>query len=93
MFDIIDSDLFTDRVHEIFGVLDRRYVEDLSKELLGSLRATFDGAFETRFIILERETGKPLNVNAVLNTHDAAEQFLRIVGEDKYMIGFLLLEQ
>ena len=42
MFEIIDQDIFTDRVHETFSVLDRQYVEDQCKELYPSLQATFE---------------------------------------------------
>lgn len=93
MFEIIDPDLFAETVHEIFSVLDQRYVEDQSKELYSRLQSTFDMAYETRFIILDKETCLPLNINAVLNKFDTAEEFLRIVGEDKYTIGFLLIER
>ena len=91
MFDVIDEDLFADAVAEIFCVLDKRYIGDLYKELLPRLQATFDGAFETRFVLIETETGKPMNVNAVLTKREAAEEFLEIVGSEKYEIGILLL--
>lgn len=93
MFEVIDPDLFADTVHEIFSVLDRRYVEDLCKELYPRLQATFETAYETRFVILDNETCKPVNVNAVLKTYDAAEDVLKILGDDKNMIGYLLIER
>jgi hypothetical protein len=93
MFDLIDEDLFADTVAEHFNVLDERYVADICKELLPEIRATFDGAYETRFVIVENETGKPMNANAILTTREAAEEFLKIVGDDKYGIGLLLLDQ
>ena len=93
MFEAIDPDLFADAVHEIFSVLDRRYVGDLCKELHPRLQATFELAYETRFVILDNETCKPVNVNAVLKTYDAAEDVLKILGDDKNMIGHLLIER
>ncbi len=89
MFDLIDEDLFTDALRDVFGILDEQYVRDLASELLGQLRATFDGAYQTQFLIVERDTGKPMNVNALLKTRYAAEEFLTIVG-DQYEIGILL---
>jgi hypothetical protein len=93
MFDIIDPDIFADVVHEHFSVLDRRYVEDQCKELYPHLQATFDSAFETRFIIINSKTGLPLNVNAVLTSYEAAETFRKIVGELDYEIGYLLINR
>ena len=93
MFDVIDEDLFADAVWEHFSVLDQRYVADQCKELLPRLRATFDGAFETCFVILDSETGKPMNVNAVLKSREAAEEFLNILGCEKYEIGMLVRER
>ncbi len=93
MFEVIDPDLFADTVHEIFGILDRRYVEDLCKELHPRLQATFESAYETRFVILDNETGKPVNTNAVVKDFDAAQDVLKILGDDKNMIGYLLIER
>ena len=93
MFDLIDEDLFADTVADHFGILDEKYVADICAALLPEIRATFDGAYETRFVIVDFETGKPMNVNAVLKTRDAAEEFLKIVGDDKYAIGLLLTER
>ena len=93
MFDIIDPDLFADVVLDHFSVLDRNYVADQCKELLPCLNATFDQTFETSFVILDSETGKPINVNAILTKREAAEEFLKIVGSDKYEIGILLRDQ
>ena len=93
MFDLIDEDLFTDTVSELFGVLDEHYVADICKELLPQIRATFDGAYETKFVIVEQTTGKLLNANAVLDTREAAEMFLQIVGPEKYDVGILLLDR
>ncbi|MBX3452817.1 MAG: hypothetical protein KF777_24990 [Planctomycetaceae bacterium] len=89
MFDLIDEDLFTDVLLDVFGVLDDQYVRDLASDCLGQLRTTFDSAYQTQFLIVERETGKPMNVNALLQTRASAEEFLTIVG-DKYEIGILL---
>jgi hypothetical protein len=91
MFDLIDEDLFTDALLDVFGILDEQYVRDLASELLEQLRATFDGAYQTQFLIVERDTGKPMNVNALLKTRAAAEEFLTIVG-DQYEIGILLTD-
>jgi len=93
MFDLIDEDVFADDVSDFFSVLDVSYVTDICKELLPRLQATFDQAYETRFVIVEIETGKPMNANALLKTRDAAEDFLKIVGDDKYAIGLLLTER
>ena len=93
MFDIFDNEHFADAVWDCFSVLDRNYVGDQCRELLPRLSATFDQLYTTRFIIVERETGKPLNVNAVLAKREAAEDFLKIVGDDEYEIGLLLTEQ
>lgn len=93
MFDIFDNEHFADAVWDCFSVLDRNYVGDQCKELLPRLNETFDQLFTIRFLIVERETGKPMNVNAVLTKRDAAEEFLKIVGDDKYEIGTLLTEQ
>ena len=65
----------------------------LCKELYPRLQATFEMAYETRFVILDSETCKPVNVNAVLKTYDAAEDVLKILGDDKNMIGHLLIER
>jgi hypothetical protein len=92
MFDLIDQDLFTEIVQDHFNVLDDRYVADLCCELLPDLQGTFDAAYETKFVILESEFGKPINANAVLSKRDAAEEFLNIVGPDKHTIGILLIE-
>ncbi len=91
MFDIIDDDIFADTVSEIFSVLDRQYVEDCCKELLPRLRATFDGAFETSFVIVDNDTGKPINREAVLKNRDAADEFCRIVGDDRHSVGILYI--
>jgi hypothetical protein len=93
MFDILEEELFAEAVWEIFGFLDQRYVADMCKELIPRLNATFDQVFETTFVILDRETGRPMNVNAVLTRRDSVEQFLRILGDDKYEIGILLRDR
>lgn len=93
MFDIFDEEVFADVVWEEFNVLDRNYVGDQCHSLLPRLEATFDQMFETVFIILDRETGKPMNVNAVLTKRDAAEELLKIVGDEKYEIGILLRDR
>lgn len=93
MFDLIDDDLFADTVSEIFSVLLPSYVEDLCKELLPRLRATFDGAYETRFVVISNETGEPITRNAVLEKRDTAEEFCRILGADKHSVGLLLIER
>ena len=93
MFDIIDPDLFEDCVCEHFDVLDGNYVAEKCRDLHASLRETFEGAYETRYIILDKETCKPVNVNAIVGTHDAADEFVKILGEDKHMVGFLLIER
>jgi hypothetical protein len=90
MFDFFDEDMFAEAVWEHLNVLDRGYVEDQCHDLLQDLRSAFDDQFETAFIILDRETGKPMNVNAVLTKRDAAEEFLQVAGADKFEIGILL---
>jgi hypothetical protein len=92
MFDLIDQDLFTEIVQDHFSVLDDRYVADLCGDLLPDLQRTFDAAYETRFVILDSESGRPINANAVLSKREAAEEFLNIVGRDKHTIGILLIE-
>ena len=93
MLDIIDEELFFDAVWELFDVLDERYTRAKCKALLPRLQATFDMVFETKFVIVDRETGNPMNVNAVLTSREAAEQMLRIVGEDKYEVAILLTDR
>jgi hypothetical protein len=92
MFDLFDPDLFTEIVQDHFSVLDARYVADLCRELLPDLQETFDAAYEMKFLILDADTGKPINANAVLSKREAAEEFLNIVGPDKHTIGILLIE-
>lgn len=91
MFDLIDEDLFTGTLLDVFGILDDQYVRDLAGDCLGQLRTTFDSAYQTQFLIVERESGKPMNANALLKTRASAEEFLTIVG-DKYEIGILLTD-
>lgn len=93
MFDIIDQEIFADAVHEHFSVLDQRYVEDQCKDLFPRLQATFDSAFQTRFVIIDNKTGKPVNIHAVVDTYEAAESFLQIIGEEGHSIGYLLIER
>jgi len=93
MFDIFDEEVFADAVWEEFSVLDGNYVGDQCHNLLPRLQATFDEMFETVFVILDRETGNPMNPNAALTKRDAAEEFLKIVGDEKYEIGILLRDR
>ena len=93
MFDMFDEEMFLEAVYDCFSVLDRRYVADQCKELQTGLTATFDDVFETTFVIIDRDTGKPMNVNAVLTKRDAAEEFLKIVGSEKFEIGILLKDK
>ena len=93
MFDLIDEDLIENIISERFEVLDDQYVADVCRDLLPEIRDTIDDAFETRFLIVESETGKPMNVTAVLKTREAAEEFLKIVGDDKHTIALLLTEK
>ena len=44
-------------------------------------------------MIVEQTTGKLLNANAVLDTREAAEMFLQILGPEKYDVGILLLDR
>ncbi len=64
MFDLFENDLFVESVQDIFNVLDHNYVEDLCKELLPRLNGTFDQLFETKFLIVENATGKPVSKEA-----------------------------
>lgn len=93
MFDLIDEDVFEGAVKSHFNLLDEHYVEDVCDDLLKELRTTFNFGYETRFLIVDSETGKPMNVNAVLKTREAAVEFLKIVGDDKYMVALLLTEK
>ncbi|HET6884202.1 MAG TPA: hypothetical protein VFI31_28875 [Pirellulales bacterium] len=93
MFDFVDEGMFLDAVADHFSVLAQDYAEEQGKEPLASLEAYSDDLFETSFVILDRETGKPMNMNAVLTKRDAAEEFLKVVGADKFEIGILLREQ
>ena len=89
MFDLIENDLFSEAVWEIFSVLDQRYVADQCEELLARLDATFDQIFETKYVILDRETGKPISTESVLTHRDAADEFVRITGDSRE-VGLLL---
>jgi hypothetical protein len=93
MYDLIDEELFTEAVSEQFPMLEQRFVETQCRDLLPRLQATFNQMFETSFVIVDRETRKPLNVNAVLKKRDAADEFLKIVGEDKYEVAILLTDR
>ena len=93
MYDLIDEDLFAEAVGEQFPMLDQRYVEAQCHELLPKLQATFDQMFKTSFVIVDRETHRPLNVNAVVDKRDAADVFLKIVGDEKYEVAILLTDR
>ena len=90
MIDILDEELFTEAVWDCFSVLDARYVGDQCKELLPRLQATFDATFETIFVVLVTKTGKPVSVHALLNSYEAAETMVRVLGEAEHEIGYLL---
>ncbi|MFO0905785.1 MAG: hypothetical protein U0939_22445 [Pirellulales bacterium] len=93
MYDLIDEEIFTEAVGEQFPMLEQLFVETQCRDLLPRLQATYDQMFETSFVIVDRETHKPLNVNAVLKKRDAADEFLKIVGEDKYEVAILLTDR
>lgn len=93
MFDVIDFDLFTDAVQDHFSVLTPNYVRDICKELHPELAETFSALYETRYVLVHQETGLPVNVNAVLNDYEGADNLLKILGSDKHDIGYLLLNR
>ena len=93
MFELIDEGMFAEIFCQQFEFLDKRYAEGAAFEILLGLREIFDDGFDTSFVIIDRETGKPMNCNAVVNKRDAAEDFLKIVGSEKYEIGILLRDK
>lgn len=93
MFDLIDDGMFADILRQQFEFLNEEYAESAAGEILSSLREIFDDGFDTSFVIVDRETGKPMNCNAVVHKRDAAEDFLKIVGSEKYEIDILLRDK
>lgn len=93
MFDLIDEGMFADIFCQQFEFLDEQYAEGAASEIHHGVCELFEQQFEATFVILDHETGKPMNCNAVVNNRGAAEDFLKIVGSDKYEIGILLRDK
>ncbi len=93
MYDMFDNEFFIEAVQETFSVLAPSYVEDLCKELLPRLNATFDQLFETKFLIIDNATGKPVSKEAVTDQRATADELCRMVGSDRHSVAILLIEQ
>ncbi len=93
MFYLCENDLFTEAVQEILGVLAPNYVADLCKELLPRLNATFDQLFETKFILIDNETGKPVSREMVTDKRETADEMCRMLGSNRHSVAILLIEQ
>lgn len=90
MIDIIDEDLFADVVSDCFDVLDRRYVANRCKQLLPMLQSRFVATFGISYIVLDRKTGKPVSVHALLDSYTSAKTMMRVLGDDEHEVGYLV---
>ena len=93
MFDLFEDAAFTDEAYEYFAVLHKGYFEDRWQELVPALQDVFNDMFDINFVIVDSDTCKPININAVLNDRASAEQCLKIIGKDKHSIALLLTEK
>lgn len=91
MFDLIPEEIFADLLHSRLSVLDGRYVSDLAPEILEELRRTFDEAYETCFLIIDNETGKPMSTE-IITDRKTADDCARVCGPNA-SVGILLIGQ
>ena len=92
MFELFEDSAYVDEAYGYFSVLHEGYFEDQWRECMRDMQRTFDSLYETRFIIVDRESGNPVNVNAVLKDRKTAEELLKIIGKDTNEIAMLVLE-
>lgn len=92
MLHILDNDGVAETAYHCFSVLDRGYFEDQWKEFVKAMYEIHDDLYETRFIIVDRQSGKPVSVNAIVRDRKTAEELLPVFGEDKHEVALLLLD-
>ncbi len=93
MLDLIDAEVLESIIADRFNVLDAEYVNRVCKYLVPEYRRTVNEAFETRYLIVEAQSGTPMKLDAAMKHREAANEFLKVLGDDKYTVALLLTER
>ena len=91
MFELIPEEIFVDILASHLEAVDEGYIRFYAPEIRDALRRTFDEAYETCFLIVDQEAGKPMSTE-IITDRRTADDCARVCGPNA-SVGILLMEQ
>lgn len=89
MFELIPESIFAEVLKEHLAVIDPLYFDESAGAILRELSRRVDEAYETCFLIIDDEEGRPLSTE-ILTDRRTANECARVCGPNA-SVGILLI--